>query len=247
MSDDFDDAGYFTFFVSHDENEAPIETPVSESFEEAQRIAADLVRKYPGRAVVLSENGYFTSNRKPKEDLLDIWWNDEWIEIVGREPKARGYGFYSPEVGRKRWVEYEPAPLTTSDDESEEDEADNDENYVKTHCNNCGPIMPLYKSYQYEFEQEVGRSSGAARFGQSSSRRSSNRNASSSTFGSHSSYSTGRTYYQKKTLDLCEECYGNRLREDNDNVNSFYLTIGKILFGITCTIALVCVIVAFAR
>jgi hypothetical protein len=332
--------GCFTVWVDVEEVSPDSDIPSIYNYEEALKTAQTLDRKYHHkRAVCVSEFGQFRSNNKPRSEFLEIWWNPAYEG--SREPKSRGYGFYVPDAGRKRWVEYEPVlslgppdedfdendiePLVdpagdfTVKDEVDEDEpiwtdfsdydsalfkakelaldsthsvsiceratfevdgetkneilefwwrdsagsdrgfpfrgrgiglairkdtsrvfvrytpssptvdeedlvddlevdassTDSDE-YVKTHCEDCGKIMPLYEKFEYEYEEEVGRSSGSARVGRSSHRRSLSTGKSSYSSGSSSSYSTGRTYYATRKLVLCEDCYTTRIKADEE-------------------------------
>ena len=329
--------GCFTIFVDIEDGSPDSDIPVLYNYDEALKLAESLDRKYRHkRAVYLSELGSFRSNNKERREFLEIWWNTAWED--DREPKKRGYGFYVPEVGRKRWVEYDPyladgppdedfdippvltdrsgefsvkhqgddaepvwinltdydaalakakelaldstcsvsiyewarfrvdrqqkndlvefwwsenrnemncaapkgrgiglvyrgdgSPVfvsyepsspsgndetdTLQDDDSGDDDSDD---YVKTHCEDCGKIMPLYEKFEYEYEEEVGRSSGAARFGSSSRRRHSTGGRSSYSSGSSTSYSTGRTYYATRKLILCEDCCDARIAADKE-------------------------------
>ncbi|WGS22633.1 MULTISPECIES: hypothetical protein [unclassified Bradyrhizobium] len=99
--------GLFWIFVASDQGSAHADIPPIHNYHEAIKAAQALDRKYGHkRAICLSESGTFRSNNKPRTEFLEIWWNSAWNDE--RELKTRGYGFYVPEVGRKRWVEYEP-------------------------------------------------------------------------------------------------------------------------------------------
>lgn len=105
----FDDRGSFWISVIfYDENKESESVDDIYSYASALNQAQALAEKYGNQAlVILYEYARFTSNKKVRDENLEIWWNEAYSTDNDREPKRRGYGFYSPEVGRKRWVEYE--------------------------------------------------------------------------------------------------------------------------------------------
>jgi hypothetical protein len=377
MSKINDERGKFFLFASGPNDE----TREADLFNYSEAINA--AREWSERLgvdwyVCLAEWGRFRSNNKSRVGFLDIWWPDNQSEETGREPKARGYGFYSPEVGRKRWVEYEPildvgppdelyddadlartfspagafsvwhhrsdeeinseefsnydaalkranelslqaemlvslweygsyalngetenglvrfwwnehegkiydaakpvgrgialvtekdvAPalvayepeVSSVEPEDIDEEEDNDEeaivddevsggNYVKTSCEDCGLIMPLYEKHEYSYEEEVGRSSGSARVGRSARRRTSSTGRSAYSTGSSSSYSTGRTYYATRTLVLCEDCFGSRIAADEEEDREFWAIVKKVAAAVAVVALALAMYLALGR
>lgn len=163
----------------------------------------------------------FSVAGETKTGMLPFWWkNCADLDYI---PRRRGIGLTERDDGSPVLVNYEPHspdPIidknTVSDNDDDTDLESDDGEYVTTHCEDCGKVMPLYEKCEYSYEEEVGRSSGSMRFGKSSRRRSSSGGGSSYSSGSSSSYSTGKTYYATRTLVLCEICYDSRIEADKE-------------------------------
>jgi hypothetical protein len=214
------DRGYFALTLAPLEDGVDyIDSGTFRSFSEAMSAATALDQANPGKGVYISESAVFTTGKSKKEGLLLVWWNKPYADILEVVPRGRGHGYYWPKRGVSRFVEYEPDPAW-QDEDAEEDTEDAEENeeeeaeYVKTHCESCGKIMPLYEAVEFEYEEQVGRSSGSKRSGQSSSRRVSTKGRTSYAYGSSGSRSSGRTYYRTKTKILCQDC--SKALEDDE-------------------------------
>lgn len=82
-----------------------------------------------------------------------------------------------------------------------------EEHYRQVACDNCGLIMPQNQAHRYECEVATARSGPAFRDNVSFSNRYSSTGRRST--GSRVSFgsSSGRTYYKKEVLLLCDKCY----------------------------------------
>jgi hypothetical protein len=101
--------GTFYVLVESGDDDPVDEIPTIYDYREAMDRAKQLaVQVGPEEGVCLHEYGRFKSSGKKIETYVAIWWNDTFGEVIGQKPKGRGYGFFMPQVGRKRWIEYEP-------------------------------------------------------------------------------------------------------------------------------------------
>lgn len=228
---EFADRGYFALTLAPlDEDVDFIDSGTFRSFSEAMSAATALDEANPGKGVYISESAVFASGKSKKEELLLVWWNKPYADILEVVPRGRGYGYYSPKRGASRFIEYEPDPVWQDEEEEDdtEDAEEDEDEYVTTHCESCGKVMPLYEAVEYEYEEQVGRSSGSRRSGQSSSRRVSTKGKTSYAYGSSGSSSSGRTYYRTKTKILCQDCY--KALEDDE---------GSYLVGISIWICII--------
>jgi putative peptidoglycan binding protein len=88
--------------------------------------------------------------------------------------------------------------------------------YGTCECAGCYRRLSKNEAYSVTIEKETGRSSGSFRFSSRGTR----------------SYSTGRTYYRKKDIWLCPQCYAAyRRRKRNQGVAAALVALG-ILGGI---------------
>ena len=205
----FGDEGFYVVYLANedisDENAEDIASNF-ESYEEA-RATADRLTQETDRGVYIYEAAVFKFGRSKKEEMILFWWNKVYAEALEEMPRGRGHGYYLSKKQEWSFVRYIPDPAFGERQADEADDEEQEEEYVKTNCESCGKIMPLYEAREYEMEQEVGRSSGSSRFGRTSSRRSSSKGYTSYASGSSASNSSGRTYYRTINKVLCEDCY----------------------------------------
>ena len=91
--------------------------------------------------------------------------------------------------------------------------------YATCECFCCHLRLPKPQAHKITIERETGRSSGSIRFNRRST-----------------SYSTGRTYYAKRDVWLCESCYAEYLKRTKSRSLVSVLAIAVIiLIGIWLT------------
>lgn len=171
---------------------------LSEAVEVAERLA---------RGVQVSgvfEKGRFKVKRKWIEDDVLFWWSKNAYALFEGPPIGRGKGWYEEES-----VSYEAVEQAEESEDEEDEEEDSDEDYARVVCNDCLKEFSGKYAFQYDEEQEVGRSSGSSRVG-----RSATYGASGARYRHSSSRSSGRTQYRNVTLILCEDCYDQRKAAD---------------------------------
>jgi Putative peptidoglycan binding domain len=86
--------------------------------------------------------------------------------------------------------------------------------YATCECYYCHIRLPKPNAYCVTIERETGHSSGSFRF-----------------YRRSSSYSTGRTYYRKRDIWLCGNCYLQYKKQQRVNALSTFVVIGLFIAG----------------
>ncbi|OJY38689.1 MAG: hypothetical protein BGP06_09505 [Rhizobiales bacterium 65-9] len=192
----------------------------SQAIAEAKRITA-----LPRKEVMLFELGEYNSGRGSVTDFVLIWWT-EGVEGIGRPNDGRGRGFCF-EDGVQLPVRYrspsrEAIRAFKNGDLTEDhvacfdappvriDADDDDDHYVKVHCDVCGLKIPFNKAHTYSHEKAVGRSSGST----SVTYERTGSNLLGFTHRPVRTQHSGETFYETEELTMCQSCYDSQKSSD---------------------------------
>ena len=86
--------------------------------------------------------------------------------------------------------------------------------YATCECYSCHIRLPKPNAYRVTIQRETGHSSGSFRF-----------------YRKSSSYSTGRTYYGKRDIWLCGDCYVQYKKQQGRNALASFVVVGLFIVG----------------